>query len=450
MTAMMNRRAMLHSSGGGFGALALAALLAEETPARAAPTDPLAAQVPHFTPRAKRVIFLFMSGGPPHLDTFDPKPPAPLSGNRGVAATPFRFGRHGQSGLPVGEVLPEIATCADDLCVIRSMHHEDSNHPGGCFLMNCGHRIFSRPSMGAWSDVRPRHRESQPARFHRPRRRPTPRRRTAVRRRFPAGVLPRNLHLQSQPADQQSATARQRPANAQQVDALQALNRLHAEARADDQRLNARIDSFELAFRMQTEAPAVFDLAGETETTKRLYGIGTLATDHFGKECLLARRLVEHGVRFVQIFDTLGGNFQPWDLHGGHNAGLRSCAGRTDRPIAGLLKDLKQRGLLDDTLVIWGGEFGRTPRTAQADGTDHHPYGFSMWLAGAGVRGGFAHGATDEVGHHAVAGQVHVHDLHATILHLLGLDHERLTYRYAGRDFRLTDVSGEVVPALIA
>jgi hypothetical protein len=235
-----------------------------------------------------------------------------------------------------------------------------------------------------------------------------------------------------------------------ELDALQALNRLHAEPRADDLRLNARIDSFELAFRMQAQAPAVFDLGNESEATKRMYGIGTPASDNFGKECLLARRLVENGVRFVQIFDTMPGNFQPWDLHGSHNAGLRSCAARTDRPIAGLLKDLKQRGLLDDTLVIWGGEFGRTPRTIQSDGTDHHPYGFTMWLAGGGVRGGIAHGATDEHGHHAVDQRVHVHDLHATILHLLGLDHTRLIYRYAGRDFRLTDVSGEVVRAILA
>jgi membrane-anchored protein YejM (alkaline phosphatase superfamily) len=234
------------------------------------------------------------------------------------------------------------------------------------------------------------------------------------------------------------------------LDALQNLNRLHAEPRADDERLNARIASFELAYRMQAEAPQVFDLGKETEATKRLYGIGIPASNHFSQECLLARRLVEHGVRFVQIFDTLGGNFQPWDLHGAHNQGLRNCAARTDRPIAGLLKDLKQRGLLEDTLVIWGGEFGRTPRTIQDNGTDHHPYGFSMWLAGGGVRGGFVHGATDERGHHAVENRVHVHDLHATILHLLGLDHERLTYRYAGRDFRLTDVSGNIIRAILS
>ena len=446
----MNRREMLQRSGAGFGALALAALLADETPTHAGSTDPTPAQAPHFTPRAKRVIFLFMSGGPPHLDTFDPKPPAPLSGNRGVASTPFRFKRHGRSGLPVGEVLPEIATCADDLCVIRSMYHEDSNHPGGCFLMNCGHRIFSRPSMGAWVTYGlGTENRNLPGFIALGAGQPL-----EGARQYGAGFLPPSYQATfisnlSRPINNlQPAVSASRQRS--EIDALQSLNRLHAEARADDQRLNARIDSFELAFRMQTEAPAVFDLANETEVTKRLYGIGAPATDQFGKECLLARRLVEHGVRFVQIFDTLGGNFQPWDLHGSHNAGLRSCAARTDRPIAGLLKDLKQRGLLEETLVIWGGEFGRTPRTIQADGTDHHPYGFSMWLAGAGVRGGFAHGATDAVGHHAVEARVHVHDLHATILHLLGLDHERLTYRYAGRDFRLTDVSGAVVRAILA
>jgi hypothetical protein len=446
----MNRREMLQRSGAGFGALALAALLAEELPAKAAPADSPAIQSPHFTPRARRVIFLFMSGGPPHLDTFDPKPPKALPGNRGVAATPFRFHRHGQSGLPVGEVLPEIARCADDLCVIRSMYHEDSNHPGGCFLMNCGHRIFSRPSMGAWVTYGlGTENRNLPGFIALGAGQPL----EGVRQ-YGSGFLPASYQAtfignlghpinNLQPA---VSTGRQRS----EIDALQSLNRLHAEARADDRRLNARIESFELAFRMQTEAPAVFDLANETEATKRLYGIGTPATDHFGKECLLARRLVERGVRFVQIFDTLGGNFQPWDLHGNHNAGLRTCAARTDRPIAALLKDLKQRGLLEDTLVIWGGEFGRTPRTIQADGTDHHPYGFSMWLAGAGVRRGYAHGATDDVGHHAVESRVHVHDLHATILYLLGLDHERLTYRYAGRDYRLTDVAGNVVRALLS
>jgi hypothetical protein len=448
--SLLNRREMLRRSGAGFGALALSALLAEEAAADAGRMDPLAVRSPHFTPRAKRVIFLFMSGGPPHLDTFDPKTPTPLPGNRGVAASPFRFKRQGESGLPVGEVLPEIATCADDLCVIRSMYHEDSNHPGGCFLMNCGHRIFSRPSMGAWVTYGlGTENRNLPGFIALGAGQPL----EGVRQ-YGSGFLPTSYQatfissLNNPVHNLQPAvrSARQRS----EIDALNTLNRLHAEARADDQRLNARIDSFELAFRMQTEAPAIFDLRTETEATKRLYGIGAPATNDFGQRCLLARRLVEHGVRFVQIFDTLGGNFQPWDLHGNHNAGLRSCAARTDRPIAGLLKDLKQRGLLEDTLVIWGGEFGRTPRTIQADGTDHHPYGFSMWLAGAGVRGGFAHGATDECGHHAVQNKVHVHDLHATILHLLGLDHERLTYRYAGRDFRLTDVHGQVVQAIVA
>jgi hypothetical protein len=441
---------MLRRSGGGFGALALAALLADEPPSRAAAASPLAARAPHFPPRARRVIFLFMSGGPPHLDTFDPKAPARLPGNRGVAASPFRFGRHGQSGLPVGEVLTEIGTCADDLCVIRSMYHEDSNHPGGCFLMNCGHRIFSRPSMGAWVAYGlGTENQNLPAFLALGAGQPL----EGVRQ-YGSGFLPTSYQA-TFVSDLNNPINNLRPARGaarqrRELDALQTLNRLHAEARPDDQRLDARIASFELAFRMQTAAPEVFDLRQESEATRRLYGIDNPASRQFGLECLLARRLVEHGVRFVQIFDTLGGNFQPWDLHGGHNAGLRSCAGRTDRPVAGLLKDLRRRGLLEDTLVIWGGEFGRTPRTAQADGTDHHPYGFTMWLAGGGVRRGFVHGATDEVGHHAVTDRVHVHDLHATILHLLGLDHERLTYRYGGRDYRLTDVAGRVVRAVLA
>jgi hypothetical protein len=450
----LSRRDLLRRSGAGFGALALAALLADEMPtpagAGAAGTGPLAVRPPHFRPRARRVIFLFLSGGPPHLDTFDPKTPSPLPGNRGVAASPFRFHRHGESGLPVGEVLPAIATCVDDLCVIRSMYHEDSNHPGGCFLMNCGHRIFSRPSLGAWVTYGlGTENQNLPGFIALGAGQPL----EGVRQ-YGSAFLP-SCHQATFIADLNNPINNLRPAvqPAQQrsdLDALQALNRLHAQPRADDRRLDARIASLELAFRMQTAAPEVFDLSRETAATKRLYGIGQPATDNFGQECLLARRLVEHGVRFVQIFDTLSGNFQPWDLHNNHNAGLRTCAARTDRPIAGLLKDLKQRGLLDDTLVIWGGEFGRTPRTVQANGTDHHPHGFSMWLAGGGVRGGHAYGATDEVGHYAVENRVHVHDLHATILHLLGLDHERLTYRYAGRDFRLTDVAGRVVHALFA
>jgi hypothetical protein len=443
---MMNRREMLQRSGAGFGALALAALLADESPAGVE----TASKSPHFTPRAKRVIFLFLSGGPPHLDTFDPKKPVALSGNRGVAGTPFRFKQHGHSGLPVGDVLPEIATCVDDLCVIRSMYHEDSNHPGGCFLMNCGHRIFSRPSMGAWVTYGlGSENQNLPGFIALGAGQPL----EGVRQ-YGSGFLPAS-HQATFISNLNTPINNLRPAvnttqQRSELDALQTLNRLHADARPNDQRLNARIDSFELAFRMQAQAPTVFDLANESEATKRMYGIGVQASDNFGKECLIARRLVENGVRFVQIFDTLPGNFQPWDLHGNHNASLRSCAARTDRPIAGLLKDLKQRGLLDDTLVIWGGEFGRTPRTIQSDGTDHHPYGFTMWLAGGGVRGGIAHGATDEHGHFAVANRVHVHDLHATILHLLGLDHTRLTYRYAGRDFRLTDVSGDVVEAILA
>jgi hypothetical protein len=235
----------------------------------------------------------------------------------------------------------------------------------------------------------------------------------------------------------------------QELDALRRFNQMHLQDRPDDTRLSARIESFELAFRMQREAPDAFDLERETEATKRLYGIGQDTTDVFGRQCLLARRLVERGVRFVQLYHTSGG-FQPWDQHSDLKGGHARNALATDRPIAGLLQDLQARGLLDDTLVIWGGEFGRTPAAEGADGRDHHPYGFTMWLAGGGTRGGLAYGATDEFGWDAVLDRVHVHDLHATILHLLGLDHEKLTYRHTGRDYRLTDVYGNVVKGVIA
>jgi hypothetical protein len=233
------------------------------------------------------------------------------------------------------------------------------------------------------------------------------------------------------------------------LDALRRLNDLHHEDRAEDSRLSARIESFELAYRMQSQAPDAFDLAGETEATKRVYGLDQEATAVFGRQCLLARRMVERGVRFVQLYHTTGG-FQPWDQHADLKGGHAGNALATDRPIAGLLRDLEARGLLDETLVIWGGEFGRTPTAQGSDGRDHHPYGFTMWLAGGGVRGGMAHGATDEFGWDAVEDRVHVHDLHATILHLMGLDHEKLTYRHSGRDFRLTDVYGNVIKKIIA
>ncbi len=456
-----SRRELLRRAGAGFGSLALTALLADEARAVPSAADPLAARAPHFPARAQRVIFLFMPGGPSQVDTFDPKPrltrdhgkPAPklyLGQKRNLLASPWQFHKRGQSGLDVSELFPHVGSCADRLCVVRSMVADDVNHPGGCLQMNTGERVASRPSLGAWVTYGLGTENQNLPGF------------VAIgpgpliegARQYGAAFLPaacqgtfvsdlqnpiRNLK------NDRVGPERQR----RELDALRLLNELHREERAEDSRLGARIESFELAYRMQMRAPDAFDLSRETGATKRLYGVDQKATEMFGRQCLLARRLVERGVRFVQLYHTTGG-FQPWDQHSNLKSGHAANALATDRPIAGLLHDLAARGLLADTLVIWGGEFGRTPAAEGTDGRDHHPYGFTMWLAGGGVRGGLAHGATDEFGWDAVEGRVHVHDLHATILHLLGLDHEKLTYRHAGRDFRLTDVHGRVVRDILA
>lgn len=457
----LSRRQILRRAGAGFGSLALAALLADEASASASALNPLAPRLAHFAARAQRVIFLFMPGGPSQVDTFDPKPrltqdngkPSPklyLGQKRNLLASPWKFSKRGQSGLDVSELFPHVGACADHLCIIRSMVADDVNHPGGCLQMNTGERVASRPSLGAWVTYGLGTENQNLPGF------------IAIgpgpliegARQYGASFLPaafqgtfvsdlqnpiRNLK------NSQVAPDRQR----QELDALRQLNELHREGRSEDSRLNARIESFELAYRMQTQAPEAFDLTHESRATKRLYGIDEKTTEVFGRQCLLARRLVERGVRFVQLYHTSGG-FQPWDQHSDLKGGHAKNALATDRPIAGLLRDLAARGLLADTLVIWGGEFGRTPAAEGTNGRDHHPFGFSMWLAGGGVRGGMTHGATDEFGWDAIEGKVHVHDLHATILHLLGLDHEKLTYRHTGRDYRLTDVYGAVVKTILA
>lgn len=460
----LTRRELLRRSGGGFGAMALTALLADDVAADSksmAMPGPLSVKPTQFAAKAKRVIFLFMPGGPSQVDTFDPKPrltqddgkPSPklyLGQQRTLLASPWTFQKHGQSGLDVSSLFPHTARCVDDLCVIRSMVTDDPNHPGGCLLMHTGERVSSRPSLGAWVTYGLGSENANLPGF------------VAIgpgpiiegARQYGASFLPAayqgtfvtNIDQPLKNLTSSTSASRQR----QELDALARLNELHRSGRSDDSRLSARIDSFELAYRMQTAAPEAFDLAGETPDTGRLYGLGRPETETFGKQCLLARRLVERGVRFVQLYHTSGG-FQPWDQHSGLKAGHEKNALATDLPIAGLLQDLKQRGLLEDTLVIWGGEFGRTPaREGAVDGRDHHPFGFTMWMAGGGVKGGMAYGATDEFGWDAVENPVHVHDLHATILHLLGLDHEQLTYRFAGRDFRLTDVYGKVVGGILA
>ncbi|MFM2093767.1 MAG: hypothetical protein RIS70_891 [Planctomycetota bacterium] len=484
MSTNLDRRTWLRRAGGGFGSLALSAIAAEgmnaqspalpgaktpslpgaKTPAQRVDRDRVAdgGGGLHFRPRAKRVIFLFMPGGPSQVDTFDPKPrltqddgkPSPilyLGQQRTLLGSPWKFSRYGQSGLDVSELFPNIAKRVDDLCVLRSMVTDDPNHPGGCLLMNTGERVFSRPSMGAWilyglgteNQNLPGFMAIGPGPL------------IEGARQYGASFLPASCQgtfiSDLERPIKNLANVRQSPERQRQtLDALAKLNQIHRDQRQEDSRLDARIKSFELAFRMQAEAPEAFDLSRETVMTHRQYGLDRPETSVFGKQCLLARRLVERGVRFVQLYHTTGG-FQPWDQHGDLKAGHEKNALATDLPISGLLGDLKDRGLLDDTLVVWGGEFGRTPaREGAANGRDHHPFGFTMWMAGGGVRGGMAHGATDEFGWNAVEDPMHVHDLHATILFLLGVDHEKLTYRHAGRDFRLTDVEGVVVKKILA
>lgn len=465
---MCSRREWLARAGGGFGLLALADLLAAESPSRSAgepdrATQPYAVRSPHHRPRAKRVIFLYMPGGPSHVDLFDPKPrliqdngkPLPFekpklertkTGN--LLASPWKFSRHGQSGIAVSELLPRVASCIDDICVIRSMVADNINHTGAALQMCTGEQAFSRPSLGSWltyglgteNQNLPGFVVVSPAAVFQGAQ-------LWASSFLPSayqGTLVRDLknpiaNLQ----DPSGNLGRQRT----KLDALSQLNQIHKRERENDSQLDARIASFELAFRMQREAPEAFDLARESGATHQLYGTDKPATELFGKQCLMARRLVERGVRFVQLFDAPANNV--WDHHSGLREQLPKRCEAVDQPIAALLTDLKARGLLDETLVLWGGEFGRTPTAEGTNGREHHPFGFTMWMAGGGVRGGLVHGATDEFGWHAVQDKVHVHDLHATILHMMGFNHERFTYRHGGRDYRLTDVHGNVIQHIL-
>ncbi len=458
----LSRRDALKRFANGFGMLGLANVLNLEG-AVAAPSPG------HIAPRAKRIIFLFMSGGPSHVDLFDPKPqlaaehgqPLPFAkpalertrtGN--LLGSPWKFDRYGESGIAISELLPHLSTRADDLCVIRSMVADNINHNGACLQMNTGEQSFSRPSLGSWLlyglgnenqnlpgfvVLSP----AQPAQG-------APLWGSSFLPAANQGTLISDLdHPIANLGNTQFDPRTQRT----QLDALNVLNQQHAAQRLDDSRMNARIESFELAYRMQTEAPEAFDVRGESEATRNLYGLDDPTTEIFGKQCLMARRMAERGVRCVQVYHTQTSkraSCQLWDQHGGLREELAANCAATDKPIAGLLTDLKARGLLDDTLVLWGGEFGRTPTAENDNGREHHPFGFTMWMAGGGVRSGMTYGATDEYGWHAVDKPVHVHDLHATILHLMGIDHERLTYRYAGRDYRLTDVYGNVVHDIIS
>jgi len=468
---LFSRRDVLTRIGGGFGALGLAHVLANAGMVHASeaigaptpePVNPLAPRPPHFPPRAKRVIFLFMNGGPSHIDTFDPKPalqkyagqqvPPSLvkktgrKSNGKLMASPFKHQPYGKSGIEVTEIYPETAKCIDDLCLVRSMHTDNPNHEPGLLLMNSGNMQPIRPSMGSWltyalgSDN-----QNLPGFLVL-----CPGKPVVGPQLWSNSFLPgiyQGTHINNSRVDPKTIIRdinnRYLSLDAQrdQLDLLQQMNRLHLEQRQRDEHLEARIASLEMAYRMQSEAQDAFDIGKESPATRKLYGDGP-----FANACLLARRLAERGVRMTQIYY---GNDQPWDDHK-DIANHKNHAQKSDKPIAALLTDLKSRGLLKDTLVIWGGEFGRTPTNEGSKGRDHHSLGFTMWLAGGGVKGGHVHGATDEVGLSAVQDRVHVHDLHATILHLMGLDHEKLTYRYSGRDFRLTDVHGQVVKGILA
>jgi hypothetical protein len=459
---------MLSRAAVGFGSLALASLLSEDSKAEE-PANPLAAKAGHHPAKAKRIIFLFMKGGPSHLDTFDPKPllerddgkPCPIAKPRvqfaqtgNLLKSPWKFQQHGECGQPVSELFPHVAECVDDLCMLHSVHGTNPAHGGALLKLHTGSDNFVRPSIGSWvsyglgtenADL-PAFITICPTLAH------------GGINNWGSAFLPAefqgtplgNASIPSDQAQVRYIQNKQLPRELQrlQLDLLAQSNREHLQTSGPEPSLEARIHSFELAFRMQNEMPAAEDLSQETEATKKLYGLDDPKTANFGRMCLLARRFSERGVRFVQVTHS-DGDVQ-WDQHANLKAGHEKNAREVDRPIAGLLKDLKSRGLLKDTLVWWGGEFGRTPVAEGTNGRDHNPEGFTMWLAGGGVKPGFRYGATDDYGYYAAVDKVHIHDLHATILHLLGLDHERLTYRHAGRNFRLTDVEGRVVKEIIA
>jgi hypothetical protein len=450
---MLSRRDVIQALGGGIGALGLASFLA--APGMAAP------QGPHYRPRAKRVIHLFMNGGPFGPDLLDPKPALrQYAGQRprevelrterqtfGLMPSPFRFARHGSSSVEVSELLPRFANCIDDVCVLRSLHTDNPNHGPALFLMNSGAVTPTRPSLGAWLSYGLGSENAELPGFVIL----CPGRPVRFAELWTSGFLPsehQGTYINHSDLDPQRMIPFLRNAGIppegqrRQFDLMRRLNEEHRTERGPDPALEARIQTMETAFRMQTAASDAFDIRREPQRVRDQYG-----TTHFANACLLARRLAERGVRFTQIYY---GNGQPWDTHNRHNENVRTLCRDIDQPMAALLTDLRQRGLLEDTLVIWGGEFGRTSTSESGDGRDHNHWGFTMWLAGGGVKGGMTHGATDPFGFRAVDDKVHIHDLHATILHLMGFDHERLTYRHAGRDFRLTDVRGEVVRAVLA
>ena len=451
MPAPLTRRDMLKSVSAGFGWLAFQGLAGHASAAASSAT--LAVRAPHFPAKAKRIIFLSMQGGPSHMDTFDYKPALKQddgkSGDKGrLFASPFDWAQHGQSGLWISSAFPNVAKHADDMCLLRGMTTDIPNHPQAFIQMHTGSTQFVRPSLGSWTlyglgsenenlpgfvTIAP------PIQFG--------------SQNYGSAFLPavyQGTRIGAQKEEMNTAVVTDihnpdLPGAIQrkQIDLVQAMNR-DLLTRGASAEIEGVIQSYELAFKMQTELPRVLDTKNESKSTLEMYGIGGGSSDTFGKQCLMARKLSEAGVRFIEVGH--GG----WDHHNNLKSRLSAGAAQTDKPIAGLLADLKQRGLLKDTLVIWGGEFGRTPGNGKPDGRGHNSKGYTMWMAGGGVRGGFSYGATDDHGGKAVQDVTHIHDLHATVLALMGLDHEKLTYRYAGRNFRLTDVYGKVAKPIFA
>ncbi len=464
-TLTFSRREMLQRVANGFGAVALSALIGEQANA-ANDVNPLAAKKPHYPAKAKSVIFLYMDGGPSQVDTFDPKPrlikehgqpiktkvePTQFNNIGTVLQSPWKFKPRGQSGIPVSDLMPHVAECVDDLAIVRSMVSNFSEHTNANYFLHSGHGQQGRPSLGAWTTyglgsvcdnlpgfivlnsglIPPGGIDC-----------------------FGSGFLPASyqgsiFQRGAQPVADLKATESSSRLQESKLKLLRKLDQGTIERMGADDKLESAIANYELAFRMQTAVPDLMDISGETEATKKLYGIGEAATEIYGRQCLNARRLIERKVRFVELLCPNVGHDR-WDQHSGLKQGHADNARATDKPIAGLLKDLKSRGLLDETLVIWGGEFGRTPMAQGSDGRDHNPFGFTMWLAGGGVKGGTIYGATDDYGYHAIENKVEIHDLHATMLHLLGMDHKKLTFRFGGRDMRLTDVHGEIIKGILA
>ena len=450
---LVSRRAALKSAACGFGYLAFAGISAEAM----ALERPLAPKTPHFTPRAKRIIFLFMDGGPSQMDTFDPKPKLradhgkPGERRSTLYGSPFKFEQYGQSGLWASNLFPNLAgRHMDDLCVIRGMHTDIGSHPQAVPFLHTGSFQFTRPSTGAWvlyglgseNQDLPGYITINPPKI------------LGGAQNYGSAFLPacyqgtamgemgrrvKDIGVRNISSDLLPSQARRR-----QMDLTRSMNRTLLERRQVDPQVEGVISSLELGIRMQSAVPDAMDLSRESAATLAMYGVDQKDTDDFGRQCLLARRFAEAGVRYIELAHT------NWDQHRKLTNDLSLNGRQTDQPIAALLTDLKRRGLWDDTLVVWTGEFGRLPEVENGDGRGHNPDGYTLWMAGGGVKGGFAYGETDEYGRKAVVNRVHLHDLHATMLHLLGIDHERLTYRYSGRDFRLTDVHGKVVHDVLA